>query len=168
MPRRGRGRPPRPGPPGAHLRSMEPLQRGLVETPVPILPRVHPRSRSDRGAAKTPPVLESSRSLVAAASSRLPSSVTPFLLGGHVTRGHRISSPAGKFDHDAEESAPRAVLAKHVVDGTRSGSLRAKDQGRAEADLLELFGPDAMLGDVVDTVLGPQDFGDRHLFILRC
>src|SRR6266567_5218188 len=159
--------PPRRGLPRVRLRSGERLRRALDEKRAPIPPRVHFRTRSSRGAARRSRVPGWSRSSVSSASSSLPCGVAPLLLIRHVPRSDRIASPARELDHDTKERTTGVGLAEHVVHRIRSRSLCPQHKRCSETYLLEFLWPHAMLGKVVDPLLGPKNFGDRHVSFYR-
>jgi hypothetical protein len=84
----------------------------------------------------------------------------------HRARCDREALAVRKLYHHAKQVPAGIRLTQDVIDRILSFGLGTLNKGSARADLLDLFRLNSMPGDVLDSIVLPDELMDSHAWIL--
>ena len=92
----------------------------------------------------------------------LPLSVAPSFFLGHRACCHGIAIAVRELNDDAKQVSTGGRLPKNVVYGIVTFGFRALHERSSKAGFFDLFGSDAMTGNVLDPIFRPDKCTDSH------
>jgi hypothetical protein len=95
-------------------------------------------------------------------SSFFPPPVAVLFFIAHGPRSHRVSPAVRKTDDDCEEISTRIRLSEHIINRILTLRLSSLDQWLTHACLFHFVGADTVPGDMVNSILNPNEFKNPH------